>query len=154
MTSSLDALMSNLVGVSEMVCGNCRGSCELTHIDEDYIDHRKCRNCYSGYSKRQLNVDSTYRAFDDLRANHTDEQFRLLQKKGVYPYEYMTSCDKFSEMRLPPKKDFYSNLIMGDISNHDCSHFQKVWKGFDMKNLGEYHDLYLKTDVLLLSNVF
>ena len=106
MTSSLDTLMNNSVGVSEMVCDNCKGSCELTHIDEDYIDHRKCRNCYSGYSKRQLNVDSIYRAFADLRANHTDEQFRLLQKKGVYPYEYMTSSDKFSEIETPSKGRF------------------------------------------------
>ena len=47
MASSLDSLTNNLVGVSGMVCNNCRGSCELTHIDEDYIAHGKCENCYS-----------------------------------------------------------------------------------------------------------
>ena len=136
-----------------MVCDNCRGSWELTHIDEDYIAHGKCRNCYSGYSKRQLNVDFTYRNFANLRANHTDKQFRLLLRKGVYLYEYMMSWDKFNEMRLPPKEAFYSNLNMSNISDKDYSHTQKVWKGFNVKNLGEYHYLYLKTDVLLLSNI-
>ena len=66
----------------------------------------------------------------------------------------MSSWDKFEETELPPKETLYSNLNMSDISEQDYSHAQKVWKGFGMKNLGEYHDLYLKTDVILLSNVF
>ena len=66
----------------------------------------------------------------------------------------MSSWDKFDEMRLPLKEAFYSNLNMSDISDHDYSHAQEVWKGFGMKNLGQYHDLYLKTDVILLSNAF
>ena len=57
-------------------------------------------------------------------------------------------------MELPPKEAFYSELSMSDISDKDYSHAQRVWKGFDMKNLGEYHDLYLKTDVILPRNVF
>ena len=70
MAYSLDSLMLKLVGVSGMVCDNYRGSCELTHIDENYIAHGKHRNCYSGYSKGQLNVDSIFRDFANLRANH------------------------------------------------------------------------------------
>ena len=65
----------------------------------------------------------------------------------------MSRSDKFEETKLPPKETFYSNLNMSDISDHDYEHAQKVWKEFGMKNFGEYHDLYLKTDVLLLSNV-
>ena len=65
----------------------------------------------------------------------------------------MTSWDKFNETRLPPKEAFYSNLNMSDISDKDYSQAQKVWKGFNMKDLGEYHDLYLKTDTILLTNV-
>ena len=57
-------------------------------------------------------------------------------------------------MELPPKEAFCSNLNMSDVSDHDYSHAQKVWKGFGMKNFGEYHDLYLKTDVILLSTIF
>ena len=66
----------------------------------------------------------------------------------------MTSWDKFKETQLPAKEEFYSKLNMSGISEKDYEHAQKVWKGFDMKNLGEYHDIYLKTDVLVLSNVF
>ena len=84
----------------------------------------------------------------------SEEQYGLLIRKGVYPYEYMSSWDKFSETKLPPKEAFYSNLNMSNISNNDYQQAQKVWSAVDMKNLGEYHDLYLKTDVLLLSNVF
>ena len=54
--SSLDSLTSNLVGMSGMVCNNCGGSCECAHVNEDYIAHEKCRNCYSGCSKHQLNI--------------------------------------------------------------------------------------------------
>ena len=66
----------------------------------------------------------------------------------------MSSWDEFKETRLPPKEAFHSNLNMSGISKYDYEHAQKVWKELDMKNVGEYHDLYLKTDVFLPSNVF
>ena len=154
MVSSLDALSSNLVGVSGMSYNECEESYEITHIDEDYIAHEKCKNCYSGYSKHQLNRGSILNHFGNLRVGHNDEQFRLLLRKGVYPYEYMSSWDKFKETKLPPKEAFHSNLNMSEIRKYDYEHAQKVWKEFKLKNLGEYHDLYLKTDTLLLSNVF
>ena len=66
----------------------------------------------------------------------------------------MSSWDKFNETELPPKEAFYSNLNISNISNRDYSHAQKVSKGFGMKNFGVYQDLYLKTDVILPSNVF
>ena len=64
---------------------------------------------------------------------YTPRQYDLLIRKGIYPYEYMSEWKKFKETKLPPKEAFYSKLN---------------------KNLGEYHDLYLKTDVILLANVF
>ena len=154
MASSLDSLSSNLAGVSGMSCNLCEESCEFTHIDEDYVAHGKCKKCYSGYSKRQLNKDSIFNDFDNLSVGHNNEQFRLLLRKAVYPYEYISSWDKFEETKLPPKEAFHSNLNMSDISEYDYKHAQRVWKEFKLKNLGEYHDLYLKTDTLLLSNVF
>ena len=89
--SSLDALSSNLVGVGEMVCNECKDSCNLTHIDEDYVAHGKCKNCYSGYSKGELNKNSFLNDFDNLGVGHNDEHFRLLLREGVYLYEYMSS---------------------------------------------------------------
>ena len=67
----------------------------------------------------------------------------MLLRKGVYPYEYMDSWKKFDAAALPPKKDFYSNLYLEDISDEDYAHAQKVWDVFQIKNRGEYHDLYL-----------
>ena len=128
MASSLDSLMNNLVGVSGMLCNECGESFEITHIDEDYVAHGKCKNCYSEYSKRQLSVNSIFDNLDNLRVGHNEEQFRLLLRKGVYPYEYMTSWDKFKETKLPPKEAFQSNLNMSDISKYDYEHAQKCGK--------------------------
>ena len=85
---------------------------------------------------------------------YNENQYKLLIKKGIYPYEYMTDWDKFKEMKLPPREAFYSKLNMSGVGNEDYEHANRVWKVFGIKNLGEYHDLYLKTDVILLANVF
>ena len=75
-------------------------------------------------------------------------------RKGVYPYEYMDSWEKFNETSLPSKEDFYSNLNMEDIDDIDYRHGNNVFKGFKLENLGDYHDLYVQSDTLLLANVF
>ena len=54
----------------------------------------------------------------------------LLLRKGIYPYKYMDSWEKFDETTLPCKDDFYSNLHLEDISDEDCAHAQKVWDVF------------------------
>ena len=77
----------------------------------------------------------------------------LLTRKGVYPYDYVTSIDKLKETKLPPKEDFYSKLNDEEISDEDYQHVIKVWNTFDCQTLQDYHDLYLKTDVLLLADV-
>ena len=86
--------------------------------------------------------------------DYSEEQYKLLVRKGIYPYEYMSSWDKFAESQLSPKTAFYSNLNMSNISDDDYEHVQKVWQAFKIKNLGEYHYLYLKPDVILLANIF
>ena len=60
----------------------------------------------------------------------------------------------FEESQLPPIGSFYSNLNMTNISEDDYQHAQQLWKEFKVRNLGDYHDLYLRTDVILLANVF
>jgi len=72
----------------------------------------------------------------------------------VYPYEYFDSYAKFSEQHLPPKEAFYSSLSGEGISDEDYGHAQMVWQEFAVKNLREYEDLYVISDVLALADVF
>ena len=83
-----------------------------------------------------------------------DEDLDLLTDKGVYPYDYFTSFDKFRDKQLPPKEAFYSNLTESHIEDEEYERAQKIWEHFGMRNLGQHHDLYLRTDVLLLTDVF
>jgi hypothetical protein len=78
----------------------------------------------------------------------------LLFAKGVFPYEFFDSLEKFNETQLPPKDAFYSNLNEESITDEEYQRALKVWEIFDCKNFRQYHDLYLKTDVLLLAEVF
>lgn len=82
------------------------------------------------------------------------EHLDLLKRKGVYPYEYVNSFERFNETRLPPKQAFYSSLAREDISHDDYRHAKKVWNTIGCNTFGDYHDIYLKTDVLLLADVF
>ena len=81
-------------------------------------------------------------------------QFGLVKRKGVYPNDYMDSFSKFNDTELPQREDFYSLLTDNNISEDDYSHAKNVWNTFNLQNMGEYHDLYLKTDILLLTDVF
>ena len=66
----------------------------------------------------------------------------------------MNSWQKSDETSLPDKKAFYSNLNFEDISDEDYVHPQKVWGIFEIRNCGDYHDLYVQSDTLLLADVF
>ena len=76
----------------------------------------------------------------------------LLLRKGIYPYEYIGSRKKSNENTIPPKEAFYSELNLDGISDADYEHVKKVWEAFEIKNLGEYHDLYVQCDILLLAD--
>ena len=81
-------------------------------------------------------------------------KFILLLRKGVYPYENMYSWQRFDETSLPDKEVFYSNLNMEDIRDVVYRHRKTVFEYLINKNLGDYHDLYVKSDTLLLADVF
>ena len=91
--------------------------------------------------------------FRTLTSQMPKESLDLLKQKGVFPYEYMTDFSKLSAPNLPPKETFYSQLNDKHISDEDYDHTKNVWKAFDCKTMKDYHDLYLKTDVLLLADV-
>ena len=81
-------------------------------------------------------------------------QFNLMRRKGVYPYDYMDSFSKFNDTELPKIEEFYNLLDDVNISEDNYNHAKNVWNTFNLQNMGEYHDLYLKTDILLLVDVF
>ena len=93
-------------------------------------------------------------AFKYIGEEFQDEQLSLMKKKGVYPYDYMDSFKKFEDNRLPKKEDFFSLMNNEHITDEEYQHAQNVWKKFGLSLMGEYHDLYLKSDILLLADVF
>ena len=93
--------------------------------------------------------------FTHLNQHFTkEEELILLKRKGVFPYTYLEGPHVFEEKHLPPQEAFFNDLQQKSISEEDYRHAQKVWKTFNMRDLGEYHDLYMKTDVLLLADVY
>ena len=74
---------------------------------------------------------------------YSEHQCQLLVRKGIYPYEYMDSCDRFDETSLPPVTSFYSKLNMSGVTDEDYEHACNIWRKFNICNLGEYHNLYL-----------
>ena len=92
--------------------------------------------------------------FKYLNEEFSGEQLKLVKEKGIYPYEYMNSFKRFNENKLPDKSKFFSSLKDSSINEKEYQRAINVWKVFKIKNLGEYHDLYLKRDVLLLVYVF
>ena len=81
-------------------------------------------------------------------------KFELKTRKGVYPYDYMDSFEKFNKTELPTKEEFYSILSDEHITDEDYQHAKNVWNTFKLQSMGEYHNLYLKSDILLLADVF
>ena len=86
--------------------------------------------------------------------NNDINKFILFLRKGVYPNEYINEWEKFNETLLPEKEEFYANLYMEDITDSDYSHVKRVFNHFEIKDLGRYHDLYLKRDTLFLDDIF
>jgi len=93
--------------------------------------------------------------FINLKKYFGDEKkFDLVRRKGVFPYDYVDSLEKLKEEKLPPKQTFYSRLNDEDISDEDYNHAQKVWEEFGMSTFRDYLELYNKSDVLILADIF
>ena len=121
----------------------------MTTKDEQLIF--RCFSCKKNYENKDLTqrfANTYYFCNGDLN------KFILLLRKGVYPYEYIDSWQRFDEISLPDKESVYSNLNIEDITDVDYRHGKTVFEYLINKNLGDYHDLYVQSDILLLADVF
>ena len=123
MQSSLSDLVDNLAETNTDGLKCCvDGSFELLEINASYKARYECGKC-GIILEKQLNKESLEKRFANLRKRcGCDEHFRLFLRKGVYPYEYMDSFERFDEAQLPPKKAFYSELNLSNISKNDYAY--------------------------------
>ena len=167
MGSSLSNLVNNFSeGIYRMNCSDdkkcetCGIKCkfcdcflECTNFKEDLIEY-KCSCCNKTY-QHKFNEKLMERFYNTYKfSDNNNNKFISLFRKGVYSNKYMDDWEKFNETLLIEKEDIYSHLNMEDITDADYKHGQRVCKDFEIKNLGEYFDLYLESDALFLADVF
>ena len=124
------------------------------YLNNRLIDSFKFMQCGLDSLVKNLTNNGTNDSLIPHTKNRFQEKTYLTLRKGVYPYEYMDSPERFNETQLPPKSAFYSKLSDSNITDEDYTHAQKVWKEFGMTTMKDYHNLYLELDVLLLVDVF
>ena len=154
MATSLSKLVDNLTdNIHNDKCIKCKSNlCFVRAINEKLIF--KCIDCEKEYEK-EFNNELIERFANTYKFCDNDlDKFIMLLRKGVYPFEYFDEWDKFNEKVLPGKESYYSNLTLENISETDYAHANNVFKKFNINNLGEYHDLYLRSDTLLLADIF
>ena len=158
MSSSLDKLVENVTKCGK--CETCKPDSSIRRSVSDrgrIIQHQTSYPCLECKNCKKVGKSCVNPVYNNLK--YTSEEFKgdklhLMSKKGVYPYDYMDSFEKFDQTKLPTKEHFYSILNDQDITNDEYDHAKKVWKTFKLTNMGEYHDLYLGSDVLLLTDIF
>ena len=154
MSSSLSNLVDNLSeGLHSDKCTDCKSCLDYISIKDTQLIFR-CFECKKSY-KKDFNKELMKRFSNIFEFCYENiNKFILLLRKGVYPYEYMDTWERFNETSLPDKEAFYSNLNMEDITDIDYRHATRVFKNLSNKNLGDYHDFYVHSDTLLLADVF
>ena len=151
-------LSDSLSEINNKDCKKCmkrkinRSKCEFIGLKDNRLKY-KCKECNDTSAKSVDDLIEKFPRTHEFR-NGNLNNFVLLLRKGVYPYEYMGSWERFNKTSLPPKKSFYSELNLENISDKKYLHAQKVRDEFEIRNLGEYHDLYVQTDTLLLADVY
>ena len=109
----------------------------------------KCKECVKIWCKSLNGLIKDFSIMNQFCKGDINN-FLFLLRKGVYPYEYMDSWESFNETSLLDKIYFYSELNNEDISDKDYEHYKNIQEVFEIKNLGEYHDLYVQCNTLLL----
>ena len=158
MSSSLSSLVDNSSeGVHNGKCRKCKSCLEYISIEDNKL-RRKCTDCNKIY-KLHFNKDLMNRFANtyDFCNKDINNLLILLLRNGIDPHEYMDSWKRSDKTLLPNKEDFYSCLNMEDITDVDYRHAKKyiyvLYKEFKINNVGDYHDLYVQSDTLLLADV-
>ena len=154
MATSLSKLVDNLTdNIHNDKCNKCKSNlCFVRAMNEKLIS--KCIDCEKEYEK-EFNKELLERFPNIYKFCDNDlNKFIMLLRKGVYPYEYIDGWDKFNEKIIPSKESLYSNLTLEDITKTGYAHANNVFKKFNINNLGEYHHLYVRSDTLLLADIF
>ena len=154
MSTSLSKLVDNLTeGVHNDKCDDCQSNLCFVNGTNEILTF-ECVDCKKEY-KKEVNNKLKERFWNVYKFCDNDmNKFISHLRKGVYPYEYMDDWDKFEEKELPSKECFHSELTLEDISDTDLKHANNVFKKFNLNNLGEWHALYVKSDTLLLADIF
>ena len=147
MSMPLSKLIDNLSeGIHNNKCVDCKSCLDYIKTKNEKLI-LMCLNCEQYYRKK-FNKELIKRLASMYEFCNKDlNKFILLLRKGVYLYEYMDNWERFNKTSLPTKESFYSNFNMENIKT-------KKLKIFKLKNLGEYHDLYVQSDTLLLADLF
>ena len=126
---------------------------KLEDIGNNRLIRTSCKSCRSEKDQPLSTLIERFPSTFKLCKKNM-EKFILLLKKCVYPYEYMDSFDKFDETTLPNIENFYSSLELSNIDVKEYNHAKNVWDIFNIKDIGDYHDLYVQADTAQLSDVF
>ena len=145
---SSSKLVDNLSeGIHNNKCVDCNSCLDYIKIKNKKL-LLKCFNCNACY-REKFNKDLIKKIKNTYSFYNNDiNKFVSLLRKGVYPYEYVDNWI-FSEISLPNKEDFYNNLNMEDINDIDYRHANNVFKRFELENLGQYHGLYVQSDIII-----
>ena len=137
MSTSLSELMDNMSGIFNTIeCKSCiekikiNSECCFVGLKNNRLIYR-CKECKEEWKRPINELTETFSGIYQF-CNGNLNKFVLLLRKGVYPYEYKEA-----------KEAFYSSLNLEDSSDENYAHAQKIWDVFEIKNLGEYHDLYV-----------
>ena len=158
MSTSLSNLVDNLLGIYGKECKKCmerkkiRLNCEFIGFKNRRLNC-KCKECKKSYTRLANESIKNFPTLHKFCNGDVDKCFLLL-RKSIYYYEYIDSRKKLNENTIPPKEAFYSELNLEGISDADYDHVKKVWEAFEIKILGEYHDLFVQCYILLLADLF
>ena len=155
--TSLEKAVNNELGINSAYCAKCKKHRPLKNpklrvVRDTIVAYDKCETC-----ENEILTNCNYERFTLFNKIFSDmslEDKCYLLIKGEYPYEWVDSFDKFNETKLPAQECFVSKLSGKSISSSKYKFIQRMWNHFDFKNFGQYHDLYLRLDTILLHDVF